>query len=300
MPCGQCFRSDRQILADICGKQEFVLKKEIIEAEVLTNEEIAPGIFHMSMRAGRDAVEAACPGQFLNIYPESGGRLVLPRPFGICGADPEEQTFEIVYEVVGSGTFRLSEKRSGDALKICAPLGRGFDLSKMKELQAEDPRPPVLVAGGVGCAPILFLAGELKKMEVPAVAVLGFRETPFLTEKFRETGCRTLVTSEVLNDRTFLGTVIDCMEIHELKAPAYFACGPRGMLAAVDRYVSEDCGDECLQVSLEERMGCGYGVCVGCSVRIREKDGEEKEYTVRRRVCVDGPVFRGSEVIWHD
>ena len=201
---------------------------------------------------------------------------------------------EIAYEIIG-----CYEQKSREEILPEMACRFGEDPAEIAECYDQITE---LKEQGTLFSPDVFepLAGELKKMEVPAVAVLGFRETPFLTEKFREAGCRTLVTSEVLNDRTFLGTVIDCMEINELKAPAYFACGPRGMLAAVDRYVSEDCGDECLQVSLEERMGCGYGVCVGCSVRIREKDGKEKEHIVRRRVCVDGPVFRGSEVIWHD
>lgn len=276
------------------------MEKKILEAEVLINEGIAPGIFHMVMLTDRDAAEKACPGQFMNIYPASGERLVLPRPFGICGANPEEKTLEIVYEVVGAGTSRLSEKKSGDRLKICAPMGRGFDLSELEELKEKDPRPPVLAGGGVGCAPILFLARELKKRNIAAIAVLGFRDAPFLAEEFRKAGCRTLVTSEAVNEKTFLGTVIDCMEVNDLKAPAYFACGPRGMLAAVDRYAEKDCGDDRLQVSLEERMGCGYGACVGCSARIRVTDGDGHESIVRRRVCVDGPVFRGNEVIWND
>lgn len=276
------------------------MKNKLIEAEVKTNEEIAPGIFRMRFLADEAAVTGAVPGQFLNVYPETGLRMVLPRPFGICGADPAERSLEIVYEVVGRGTAELSGKKSGQVLKIGAPLGRGFDLDGLRELQEGDPRPFILIGGGVGCAPMLFLARTMAGEGLKIKAVLGFRDVPFLVPDFAETGCRTLVTTEKLNEEYFFGTVIDCMESNGISAPAYFACGPRGMLAAVDDYAAKDCGDEQLQVSLEERMGCGYGVCVGCSLPVWEQDESGETRRVRRKVCKDGPVFRGSEVIWHD
>ena len=252
------------------------------------------------MRTDAEAVSAAYPGQFMNIYPEGGDRLVLPRPFGICDADPSGETVDIVYEVVGAGTRRLSGRQPGHVLRAALPLGKGFDLTGIKEQHQKDPRPVVLVGGGVGCAPMLFLAKTLKKEGISCMAVLGFREVPFLGSDFTEAGCSTLITTEKLNDDVFLGTVIDCMEVNSIHAPEYFACGPRGMLAAVEKYVAADCGDEHLQVSLEERMGCGYGVCVGCSTEIRERDESGGIRNVRRKICSDGPVFRGSEVIWND
>lgn len=264
------------------------------------NEEIAPGIFHLRLMADEEAATAAYPGQFLNVYPEAGRRMVLPRPFGICDADITDKTIDLVYETVGAGTRWMSEKKRRSRLKITNPLGRGFRLDGLKELQKKDPRPAVLLGGGVGCAPMLFLAKTLAEEEIPNIAVLGFREFPFLAEEFRKTGSRTYVTTEKLNEENFLGTVIDCLEANGISAPAYFACGPRGMLAAADRYVSEDCGDEFLQVSLEERMGCGYGVCVGCSIPVREMNEDGSFSEVRRKVCADGPVFRGSEVNWND
>lgn len=280
--------------------QECILKKKIFEAEVLDNAEIAPGIFRMRFQTEKAAVSDAVPGQFLNIYPEPGGRLVLPRPFGICGADPAKSSLEIVYEVVGRGTAGLAEARPGRILKIGAPLGRGFDLTGLREIQEQDGRPFVLVGGGVGCGPMLFLASVMVRNGLKAEAVLGFRNIPFLDGDFTEAGCRTLMTTEGFHGNCFTGTVIDCMKVNGITASAYFACGPRGMLAAVDDYVSKDCGDERLQVSLEERMGCGYGVCVGCSIPVWERDGSGETRRIRRKVCKDGPVFRGSEVIWHD
>ena len=276
------------------------MKKKLFEAEVLSNEEIAPGIFRMSLLTEETAVSEAVPGQFVNLYPENGERLILPRPFGICDANMTECTIEIVYEVVGRGTAKLSLAGRGHIIRTGVPLGRGFDLSGLKELQIRDPRPFILAGGGVGIAPLLFLARTLRSDDLKVLAVLGFRDTPFLIRDFEKTGCRVLVTTERLNEKTFLGTVIDCMTINNISAPAYFACGPRGMLKAVDSYVSEDCGDEFLQVSMEERMGCGYGVCVGCSIPVLERDESGEILRTRRKVCKDGPVFRGSEVIWDD
>ena len=267
---------------------------------MLSNQEIAPGIFRMSFLTEESAVSEAAPGQFVNIYPKEGGRMILPRPFGICGTKPSESTMEIVYEVVGTGTAALSEAERGHLLKIGVPLGRGFDLTGLKDLQEQDPRPFVLTGGGVGSAPMLFLARTMLREGLKIQVVLGFRDRPFLLPDFEKTGCRMLVTTEQLHEQFFLGTVTDCMKINRISAPAYFACGPRGMLAAVDEYVSGDCGDENLQVSLEERMGCGYGVCVACSVPVLEQDENGETRKVRRKVCKDGPVFRGSEVIWHD
>ena len=277
-----------------------MLTNKIVMAEVRMNREIAPGVYHLQMLVEKETAAAARPGQFLNVYPEAGSRLILPRPFGICSADPDAGTLEIVYEVVGRGTEILSAAGEGTLLKIAAPLGRGFDTESLKSLRTNDARPPVLIGGGVGCGPMLFLARTLQREQVPVTAVLGFRDRPFLVREFREAGCTLLTASETEQEGIFSGNVIDCMTAAGLSAPAYFACGPRGMLAAVDAYVSADCGDEFLQVSLEERMGCGYGVCVGCSTRIREYGENGQLQTVRRKICTDGPVFRGNEVIWDD
>lgn len=271
-----------------------------MDAKVVSRQELAPGIIRMRFLTGQERAAAAKPGQFLNVYPMKGSRMILPRPFGICAADAEEGTMDIVFEIVGNGTAALAAAEPGTSVRIAAPLGRGFDYSGLAELQKTDSRPVVLAGGGVGCAPLLFLAAKLQEESIAASAVLGFREYPFLSEDFIEAGCDTTVTTEKANEPYFQGTIIDCMEVHGVKAPAYFSCGPKGMLAAVSRYAAADCGEDHLQVSLEERMGCGYGVCVGCSTWIRETDEAGEVHVVHKKVCSDGPVFKGCEVIWND
>lgn len=272
------------------------MDKKILEANVLINEMIAEGIWHMRMHA-EEAAETAHPGQFINLYPKAD-RLILPRPFGIAGADRAMGTIDIIYEVVGAGTREFSGYSRGDKARITTPLGNGFDISEVLEKKddTEGEKPPaVLVAGGVGMAPVLFLAETLRESGAEATVVLGFRKEIFLKSRFEEIGCRVLAATEVPDEHAFLGTVIDCMEANQISSGDYFACGPRGMLEAVDKYVKADCGDDRLQVSLEARMGCGYGVCVGCSVDILDSDGSR----VHRKVCTDGPVFSGNEVVWH-
>ncbi|MDD7408535.1 MAG: dihydroorotate dehydrogenase electron transfer subunit [Anaerovoracaceae bacterium] len=277
------------------------MAKKILEAEVLSNEEISPGIFRMSMYVPEAAAEAAA-GQFVNIYPADKS-LILPRPFGICDANSSEGTVDIVYQVVGQGTEEMSQAERGTLYRIAGPLGNGFDLSVFDDSVSgagASGRSAVIIGGGVGCSPLLFLAKTLRKMGVNATAVLGFRKDKFLVEDFRDADCRVLVTTDEPDESSFLGTVVDCMRVTELEGDEYFACGPGPMLKAVGRYIKDRSDDSHLQVSMEERMGCGYGVCMGCSIDVKEPDENGNIIKTHRRVCCDGPVFRGSEVIWHD
>ncbi len=275
------------------------MKKKIMEAEVLSNTEIAPGIFRMSMYV-TEAAAAAVPGQFINIYLNDKS-LILPRPFGVCEADASEGTIDIVYQIAGQGTREMSEAERGTVFRIAGPLGRGFDLTVFSDEisgTGASGRSAMIIGGGVGCSPLVFLAKTLRKMGINTTAVLGFRKEKFLVDEFRNADCRTLVTTDNPDEDSFLGTVVDCMRVTEAEADEYFACGPGLMLAAVDKYIKERADDSRLQVSMEERMGCGYGVCMGCSIAVKIKDESGNIVRSHRRVCSDGPVFKGSEVIW--
>lgn len=263
-------------------------EKSVIAAEVLSNEKIAGGIMKMTVAAPQFAEEAQ-PGQFCNLYP-AADRLILPRPVSICDAEKESGTLTFVYAVVGAGTEEFSKLKSGQSLRVSSPLGKGFRMPSGTGQKA------VLIGGGVGTAPMLFLAKELKKRNIHCTAVTGFRREPFLSQELKAAGARVITTTDLPSPDYFLGTVVDCMEINEISGDCYFACGPRPMLAAVFDYVQKRGQD--VQVSLEERMGCGYGACVGCVCDIREKDKDGREQIQRRKVCKDGPVFMGSEVIW--
>ena len=176
------------------------------------------------------------------------------------------------------------------------PVPAALSAESAAEYAQSAPLHAVLIGGGVGTAPMLFLAKELGKRGIRCTAVTGFRKEPFLSEELKAAGAKVITTTDLPTESAFLGTVVDCMKINEIRGDLYFSCGPRPMLAAVSQYISAFGQD--VQVSLEERMGCGYGACVGCVCDIREmqKDGSEK--LVRKKVCKDGPVFMGSEVVW--
>jgi dihydroorotate dehydrogenase electron transfer subunit len=267
-------------------------KKYICEAEVLHNDETAPGIRKLIMSAPEPAQEAQ-PGQFINIYPKSD-RLILPRPISICSADADEGLLTVVYDVVGAGTEELSNMVRGDLIRISSPLGNGFPMPEAAD------RPVLLVGGGVGNAPLLFLAERLAKQSGRIIAVAGFRKDPFLIEELREADCRVLVTTDIPGEHSFVGNVIDCMEINQLELDeswTCYACGPKPMLESVYRFVKGVNEKMKIWVSLEERMGCGYGACVGCATNIRvSEDGSE--VIQKLKVCKDGPVFNGEAVVW--
>lgn len=267
-------------------------KKYIYEAEVVSNTEAAPGIMKMEMSAPEAAAQAL-PGQFINIYPKAD-RLILPRPVSICSADASEGSMTLVYAVVGSGSEEMSRMKKGDMIRISSPLGNGFPEP------AEGRKNVLLVSGGVGTAPMVFMARHLMDRGLDVTAVTGFRKDPVLTEELRQAGCRVLVTTEIPDEEAFVGNVIDCMDVNEIRPDdswVCYSCGPKPMLKAVYRYLTDISDRADIYVSLEERMGCGYGACVGCVVDINTPAGEGGEMvTVKKKVCKDGPVFRGWEV----
>lgn len=283
-------------------------EKKIYEAEVVSNLPIADGIMKMILSAPEAAREAR-PGQFANLYPAAAS-LILPRPVSICDADAADGTLTFVYAVVGAGTAEFAGYRSGDRVRISSPLGNGFTLPRPQGAQTDgalsvsnrsDDVPDgalhaALIGGGVGTAPMVFLSRELVKMGIDVTVVSGFRKEPFLGRELKEAGARVLVTTDLPTENAFLGNVVDCMEVNEVSADMYFACGPRPMLSAVNAYIQKTGSD--IQVSLEERMGCGYGACVGCVCDVKEIAEDGSETVVRKKVCKDGPVFMGSEVVW--
>lgn len=276
------------------------MKQTIITADVLDNTEIAPGIFRMGIHYP-EAADRVRPGQFFNIYPDAD-RLILPRPFGVHAADRREQVIYLIYEVTGEGTREMAEKSKGAKVRVSGPLGNGFDLQEAREGAAREnrqaPVQTVLIGGGVGTSVLQLLAEELLAAGTEVTAVLGFRKHPFGAEELRKTGARVLVSTDLPQEGVYHGNVCGCMEHYGVTGDLYFACGPRPMLKAVDEYVRTHGDDRALQVSLESRMACGYGVCLGCSTPMLEEQENGQEMIVRKRVCKDGPVFRGNEVVW--
>ena len=248
-----------------------------IKAAVYSQVQLAEGIFSMWLGAGEMA-KAAVPGQFIAVYPNDSARL-LPRPISICETDPEKELLRIVYRVAGEGTKELSSCRAGDTLSIMGPLGNGFPLKDKKAL---------LIGGGIGIPPMLELA---KALSCEKTAVLGYRDSQtFLAEEIGKYAGLAVATED--GSVGTKGTVLDAIMAQGLKADIIYACGPTPMLRALKEYAAKE-GIECW-ISLEERMACGVGACLGCVCH--SKDVDEHSNVRNKRVCKDGPVFLADEV----
>lgn len=255
-------------------------KKE--RAAVISQESLAAGIFSMWIRT--DAAAEARPGQFISMYTEDGTKL-LPRPISICEIDREGQALRVVYRVTGSdtGTEQFSRLGAGDGIWLVGPLGNGFPVEKAEGKRA------FLMGGGIGVPPILELAKQMKcdKKQI----VVGYRdEQTFLRDEFSRNGELYISTED--GSVGTKGNVMDAVRENHLDADIIYACGPTPMLRAIKAYAAGH-GIECY-ISLEERMACGIGACLGCVCKSKEKDAHSNVHN--KRVCKDGPVFLASEV----
>ena len=248
------------------------------KAVVVSQTSIADGIYDMTL-ACPECASLAEPGQFLNLYCSNETRL-LPRPISICTIDREQGTIRIVYRLAGGGTREFSALKAGDSIELLGPLGHGFTVRE---------EPAVLIGGGIGIPPMLELA---RSIPGPKICVLGYRDEPFLLEEF-ERVCPVVTASET--GRTGVkGTVLDAIREQGVEGKVIYACGPMPMLKAVAEYAKKR-GLEA-QISLEERMACGIGACLGCICQTKEKNHHTN--VNNSRVCKDGPVFDAKEVIF--
>jgi dihydroorotate dehydrogenase electron transfer subunit len=262
--------------------QELPLKKiEMIGPEV-----------HRLGFVSREIAGKARPGQFLMIKPQACAEPLLPRPISIHRV--QGGMVELLVRVVGEGTRRISSLRPGEILEVKGPLGRGFQVDPQKV--------PLLVAGGMGAAPLLFLAEKLsrsgarKRNRAPVLFIGGRTKKEILALKeFRQAGLKVLAATE---DGSFgeRGLVTDRLRDYveaQSAESALYACGPAGMLKAVAALALRE-GLPC-QVSLEERMACGMGACLGCAVARKQEEGPGYA-----KVCQDGPVFEAGEILWDE
>jgi len=236
------------------------------KVKIKANENIAPDVYAMTVRADIDPH----PGTFAMLYVDKG-ELLLPRPISIC--DAKSGTIKFVYQVVGRGTAVLAKKTKGDEIKILAPIGKGFYLGK----DARTPQKKVaLVGGGIGIPPLLLLAKKLKQQGAEVHVYLGFRKDVFLGESFESVADSVFVATDD-GSFGFHGNAIDLIKQQNQTYDEFMACGPKPMLDALKDFADVSC-----QLSMEERMACGLGTCVGC---VLEVGGEYK------RICTEGPVF---------
>lgn len=245
-------------------------------AIVLEQRILAEGVY--SMWLSTSIAKEAVPGQFVSLYCEEHSRL-LPRPISICEIDKERSAIRLVYRLAGEGTKEFSALQTDDEVKVLGPLGNGFPL---------EGEHPIVIGGGIGVPPMLELA---KSLSAKATIVLGYRdEQLFLKEQFEDYG-----QVEIATDNGAVGvhgTVVDVLEQKQISGDVIYACGPKPMLAAVKRYAMEH--EIKCYVSMEERMACGIGACLGCVCQTKEEDAHSHVHNTR--VCKDGPVFLAEEV----
>ncbi len=224
------------------------------------------------MRLAGDTAAITAPGQFVNI--KLSGKF-LRRPISVC--DCTEGLLTIIYKVVGKGTEQMAAMRAGEMLDILTGLGNGYDLTCAGEH-------PVLLGGGVGVPPLYMLAKKLIAMGKRVSVVLGFNKASevFYADEFRALGADVTVTT-VDGSMGVKGFVTDALPAHYTY---FYTCGPEPMLKAVYRATATSG-----QMSFEERMGCGFGACMGCSC---------KTLTGNKRICREGPVMRKEEILWEN
>ena len=246
-------------------------ESRILNAEIKNNSEIAQGVFKLTLLLPAN-YPCPAPGQFVCVYLNDESRL-LPRPLSVCDFDDLELT--LVYAVVGAGTRMISGYRNGTLIRVSTPMGNGFVRSGYKNC--------ILVGGGLGVPPLLYLSNHLSRSTQTRV-LLGFKSEPFLLNEFR---CPVNVATDD-GSVGYRGNVVDLLKKAGVAGDeCIFACGPKPMLRALSDFAEEH--GISLWVSLEERMGCGFGACFGCVCKT--KGGN-------RKVCDDGPVFNASEVSW--
>ena len=241
--------------------------------EITENERIGEGLKRMRLRIGSMDAAAIRPGQFVNIRLDG---LFLRRPISVCDVRGEELT--LVYKVVGEGTEKLSRKLPGEELDVLLPLGNGFSLAECGER-------PLLIGGGVGTAPLLYLAEELLAKGIRPTVVMGFgsEKDIFLRTEFEALGIEPVIAT-LDGSVGVKGFVTDA--VRDMGYSYVYTCGPEPMLRAVYQTIRTSG-----QFSFEERMGCGFGACMGCSCRT---------VSGYKRICKDGPVMRKEELLWED
>lgn len=257
-------------------KKTFDVK--IIRKEILNDE-----IFKIILEKPSE-MEAIKPGQFFGVTVSENGYPLLRRPISVSKV--EENSFELTIKVVGQGTNMLLEMPLGTTVNVLGPVGNGFFLDDMK-------RNSVIVGGGIGISPVKELARVMKeelKSDIPVL--LGFRDKPFDLDDFNKMSSDVKIATEsgVEGKKGYVTTLLE-EELKKDDVEMVYVCGPHVMLKAV-KYLC-DKYNVTTQLLMEERMACGIGACLVCTCAIKE--GTEIK---NKRVCKDGPVFYGSEVVF--
>lgn len=253
------------------------MKKLVVVGKILANEAINANVKRMVIEAPQIA-EAAQPGQFVHVKKPDSANF-LRRPFSIADADRENGTITLIYRIVGKGTAEYAAMKVGEAFSILGPIGNGFAL--------KDGR-PLLIGGGVGIAPLIYLSRQLKDKK-PILLIGGKNKDEVFWEKYLQEFADKIYITTDDGSVGFKGFTVQLLPqiLAENNIEHIYTCGPNIMMEGVAKLAHEhdiDC-----QVSLEKRMACGIGVCLGCTF-------EDKLTGKRRKVCTEGPVFASKEV----
>lgn len=238
--------------------------------KIIENKMLVSGVYKMRLLG--DVSDITACGQFINIQLDG---LYLRRPISVY--DRDDVSVTIIYKVVGKGTEQMSKMQSGEVLDVLTGLGNGYDLSLSGDK-------PLLLGGGVGVPPLYMLAKKLREQGKEVSVVLGFNTESevFCEEDFKKLGCHVTVTT-VDGSYGKKGFVTDA---YPEEYSYFYTCGPEPMLKAVYKTAATDG-----EMSFEERMGCGFGACMGCSC---------KTIAGYKRICKDGPVMKKGEILWED
>lgn len=265
-------------------------EKAKTQGVVLSQKKLAPAIYDLRIKT--ELAQGAKAGQFVGVFPENKSTL-LPRPISICEAVPEQECLRLVYRIVGAGTAQMSELKEGDSVRLLGNLGNGFPVEQAVG------KTVFLMGGGIGIPPMLELAKQIRYAAEKAgsdagthiIAVLGYRDNQMFLKEDIERYAQVVIATEDGSYGT-KGNVLTAVSENNLKADIIMACGPMPMLRAIKKYAQ----DEKLSayISLEERMACGVGACLGCVCKTKEVDDHSKVHNAR--ICTDGPVFLADDV----
>ncbi len=271
-------------------------------AEVLSNKKLSDQYYVMELRSP-ELTDEVKPGQFLMLRVRGGYEPFLRRPFSFYGIkfSKDQRTFEILYKVVGLGTKLMTDVKEGEKIDVIAPLGNGFSLPS-------DIRTAVMVAGGIGLAPLLFLAEGVHKIRIDKVEAIflygGQGKADMIDiDRIKDTSSEIKICTEdgSLGSKMLVTELLEryleekTIGKHDRRSTGIFSCGPKAMLKAVSSIAKKY--DIPCQVSLESFMACGFGACLGCVVKVLQGESGDIAY---ERVCKEGPVFDSERIVWDE
>lgn len=270
--------------------------KKKITATVISQAKIATGIYDLWLKT--PLASEANAGQFIGVYPKDKSTL-LPRPISICEVSDAKDALRLVYRVAGKGTNEFSNLTTGDEISIIGILGNGYDLDAiLKDINADNYKENqvVLMGGGIGIPPMLQLAKEISKRNIKPTVIVGYRDAELFLNHDLTKYANLLIATED-GSVGVKGNVFNVVDSLNIKMDVIMACGPMPMLRAIKKYTIDEKNngrDVSAYISLEERMACGVGACLGCVCKTTKED--HHSHVNNARICTDGPVFNAEDV----